>query len=692
MKLIKILILFALMLSATSSLSADTLERHSGDAVKSPSVTFDGEFFLTADGKKFSLDEVKKLNLWKKKEVSGRRTFAPEDDGVKALLNAAAKAREKYPHSKYVVLVDHGRYRFNEDATRRYWYRGAFLVNRREALSLANQRLYYEKGRTSAKIISARSISPDGSVVELDRSTVKVVKPSRDEVSFGKGAYLSYTIPGAEIGGIIEFVYEKEEFNPDDKKMFFPAWYFGGEEPVWESVVEITTPREKPMFFAFRNVPEKNRKPEAVLENGFVTRKWTMQNVAPVVPEPLQPAQGDLVPRMEGFSFKDWSYLREWSGKKVGPRMKVTPEIEKKTLEITKNAKTVHEKIEALYYFVQRKIQYLSVKGSLASSMFGHDASQTLKNGYGDCTDKGILFAAMLKVVGVEAYPIWLTTNDGETAINDYPSIGGNHCINEIHLDGKVFYLDATAENFNYRYPTFRTDDHGVDAVNPVLGTVRRIPVPAPEMNGFTYAAEMELYDNLSVLVDMKRTYAGEWEAYFRGKAENSKPEEFERYMHKEVNYFAPGSKLLDYQTRNEREISEPFEWELRFLMPDYPTTADDLVILKMPDVEFNFEEVGLPERKHPVEYASSVKYEYRYTLKIPENLSVEYLPRGVKLANDYADFKGGYTLTGDETINFRLIFRRKARVVPADDYQEYKTFLEKVGAFAEERIFLKKK
>lgn len=64
-------------------------------------------------------------------------------------------------------------------------------------------------------------------------------------------------------------------------------------------------------------------------------------------------------------------------------------------LKLTAGEKTEEEKVEKLYRFVKEKIKYkLTIIG---------DAEKILKLGYGSCFDKSLLFAELLKFVGVKS-------------------------------------------------------------------------------------------------------------------------------------------------------------------------------------------------------------------------------------------------------------------------------------------------
>ena len=92
-----------------------------------------------------------------------------------------------------------------------------------------------------------------------------------------------------------------------------------------------------------------------------------------------------------------------------------------------------------------------------------------------------ILFAALLKAVDIEAYPIVLMTNFAGQVDRSFPNYLGNHAINEVWIDGEKYILDATSNV--HRFPSFSDMDKDVTYVNFVTGRIDTIPEANPEEN-----------------------------------------------------------------------------------------------------------------------------------------------------------------------------------------------------------------
>jgi transglutaminase-like putative cysteine protease len=265
-----------------------------------------------------------------------------------------------------------------------------------------------------------------------------------------------------EIGDIVEYKYKEEIFNPWDKKIFTMGWFFGGSEPVIKSYVKTILPRDNYFNFIIKN--KEGVSVDSTLSESTKIFTFEKLNTLPPIEEPLMPVTEELVPFLRLSNQKNWDYIFNWYADFQKKRMKITEEIQQITDSITKGLNTHEEKTAALYHWIQRNIRYISIKGSASSGVSGHEASQTLQNGYGDCTDKAILLSTLLKAADIEAYPVYLHTYPGPRLIREIPSFWGNHAIVEIFPKGnKHYFLDPVSEY--HRYPSFASMDHGTDAI-----------------------------------------------------------------------------------------------------------------------------------------------------------------------------------------------------------------------------------
>jgi transglutaminase-like putative cysteine protease len=611
---------------------------------------------------------------------------------VRDVLEEAREAASVYPDAGGIVLLDHGEFTWNGDGTESFTYHYRAKVLKPERRDWANVSIRFEEERERVRLLSARTIKHDGRVVLLDESGVKVQKRARGAVFFDTDQYFTFTLPQVAVGDVIEYKYEVETFNPWNPNFFTAGFYFRSDEPFWLSRMDVTVPIWDPLNYKALRMPEDAEQPRVTKGSESVTYTWEVSRMDPLVEEPRMPPRGDVYPRVTVSNYEDWEPLLAWYADFQRRRIGITPEIRTLAERIAGDAGNESERVARLYHWVQREIRYISIKMGAASGMSGHPAEETLRNGYGDCTDVAILFATMLRAVGVDAYPVYVGTNDDSgDLILEVPSWYGNHCINQIDFQsGETIYLDATGTTS--RYPSFWSADHGVYAVNAIKRQIERIPVPAPEGNARTYEYGIWLDPEGNARVVFQSRYVGEWEDGVRWHWENVKEDQREFLFNNMIHEISPDAELLSYELSNVTDISKPFSMRLEFALGNYATRAGDLMIFRLPEMadRLSFDEVGLERREHDLAYSTTMQIVHRFEVTLPEGLQVEYMPAPLRLSGSHADYEASYELEGS-VLRFQDRFRRKSRIVPSEDYPEYQEILRLVSSYAEEKVFLRR-
>lgn len=684
-----------LLLCAASSTAPvnENLTPYQGDPIENVrGVTFDGETFHVPGAGELDRREIQQVLF----QPVGAAAEETSEAGVAGLTELAREMLPKgralaqqFPGTGGVILVDDGRFVYNDDGTHIYRYHFAGLVLKEEMKSWAQFMAGFTEGRSRVRVIEARSVAPDGTVHMLPEEALRVGSPSEEMQFFNPSRkVIGGVIPGVEIGSIVEYIYEHDTYNPEDPRLFFPGYYFQSTEPVALSRVMVEVPEGLSFNHFTRHFPDPAlSEPQIEKENGRVRYTWRLEDMPPLVPEPQMPPQADLTPRMEASVFESFEEVFELQRELQLSRMKLTPEIEAEVAKITEKADTIDRKLAAIYHWVQTNTRYVSIKGSLGSGLSGHTAMETFQNRYGDCTDKAILFATMCKAIDVTSYPIILSTNDNGVGVTEIPTIDGNHAINEIALeDGRRFYLDSTAQNF--RYPYFRADDHGSIAVNAIRGDFNTIPVPPPADNARHSVLDAELAPSGDVVVHTRNEYTGTIEAGIRGFWKSVREDERADRMTEYVNSLSPGAVLDDFTLSDLHDLNEQVRMIIDFTLPKHAIRAKELMYLQMPTLERTYPEVALESRRYPIQYMTTEERNLTINLKLPEGFRLKWAPPALRFSTPHLEYEAVYKET-DGVITLTESFKRLGRIVPAEAYPEYRDALRAIAAFSAKEIFV---
>ena len=618
--------------------------------------------------------------------------FAPlaaaQLDAYRERAEAAAK---KFPGIDSVLCLDYAEDTLTTDGQHVWRYHALILVLKEKGRENADLQLGFSEGRSRRRVFFARSVSPGGRARWLDPATLKVATPAQGQLHLDtRSRVLSGRIPGAEIGSLIEYAYESLNYNPAQPDLFFPSYFFRGEQPYLDSIIDVRVPAGRKLNWITRLMPKQTQEPKRSRRGAYDVYRWAMHDAPPIVPEPLMPDKSDVVPRVECSLFFDWKDLHKLTGDYQRERIQTTPEIKKLAAQIVGDAKSDDGKLARIYYWVQRKINYLSVKGSRSSGWAGHPASETIRNGYGDCTDKAIVLASLAKAVGITSYPVILKTNDEGAAITELPVPDANHCISVVYPNGKPRFIDSTAEN--YRYPYFRADDHGVKAIVHMTGEILDIPVPKPQDNLRRSLRTLILKPDGSATCVERNAYNGSYEARVRGFWRSVPPTLHPRMMQQYLQRRAPGALCAGFQLTQLDDLNTPLQMEIRYGIPKLATLTRDLYIVSPPGLARQFPEAALPTRQYAIERRTSEGYENVVQVTCPDGYTLVAVPEPLTIRGKHLVFDGKVEAAKDgKSLTLRESLERPTRIVPVADYAAFRRHAARIAAWTRLKLVFRK-
>ncbi len=675
--------IFSLLLFISCVVFSYKIELNNGETISSDSLRMRNDSIYAIDTV-FLRSDIKSI-IFGAGDVEKGTGGLPQD--IKKILEDRERLIVEYSDFDGVVMLDKGINTLFSDGTRSYEYHFQGLILKDSKRTWANFQRQFDQQREKMKIDMARVIKEDGRIIPLDMNKVTITKPKADDMFFDKDKIISFSIPEVEVGDIIEYKYTEEIFNPWDKKIFSMGWFFGGSEPVIESSVRIIVPSEIYLGFKIKN--DGNVKVDSASTDSTREYVFEKNNTLPPIEEPLMPVTAELVPFLNISNQKDWNYIFNWYADFQKSRMEITEEIQRITDSLTKGLNTHEEKTAALYHWIQRNIRYISIKGAVASGVSGHSASQTLENGYGDCTDKAILFSTLLKAAGIEAYPVYLHTYPAPELVKEIPSFWGNHAIVEVFpKEGKPYFLDPVSEYF--RYPSFATMDHGMDAICAQKSRIDLIEVPLPENNRRNYQYTIDIPKNGGATVIFKSNYNGSYEAGIRAYWERLDPSEKKRQFEKMAKSVSSSALLVDYNISNITDISQPLEMTIKYEVPDFLKKQGELYVLKLPELEGRYtkDELSLSTRNYDLIYDTSEEIVHTFKITLPNEIKIVSVPEQFSGKSKNAEYTASYTQKED-TLIFKDDWKRKNRKISVSEYKDYKTLCNEILNYVKRPVIM---
>ncbi len=453
------------------------------------------------------------------------------------------------------------------------------------------------------------------------------------------------------------------------------------------------------------------------------TYVWELRGLPPIEPEAASPEVSSLAPRVavsyapaQGSSaatgtnlmgargFANWSDVSRWYSELSDGQSAPDAAITAKALELTASAKTELEKIQAVGRYVQA-LQYISIQIGVGRFR-PHAASEVFAKRYGDCKDKANLMRAMLKAVGLTAYPVLIYSGDPTYVRAEWASPGQfNHCIVAVKVGeqtqgatvvqhpklGRILFFDATDDDT----PVGDLPDHEQNSFALVAagdaGALLRMPTMPAEANRLDRQSDVTLAADGSITASVRERFVGQAAATSRGEFKRYSRPEFFKVIEGWVTRGATGAKVSKVEPVD-GHADNRFALDVEFTAANYGQVMQNRLLVFKPVIVARREALLLTQatRKHAVVIAAQ-SYTETVNVKLPAGFDVDELTDAVKLDAPFGSYAATYAVK-DNQLQFIRTMITRASTIPPEQYQSVRGFYERIRAAEQAPVVLAKK
>jgi hypothetical protein len=370
------------------------------------------------------------------------------DPSVKSdtIYSLAVKPAD-YADRPYVFLLDDGVVKFEADGSGSRTYRQVVQILTPEAAERWGEQSFpYSTDKEKFTLNWARVVRPDGSVIsEKPVHEQESLAPVAMEAPVYSDEKLHrISLGGVAPGTIVDYSYTVQTLKPVIPGDFFTSWSVTTGTLTRRSRLIVDLPAsvkarilEHHLTFARKEVTTGGRR----------IYTWAKSEIPKPEVEPLAPDSSFGESLVIASPIK-WGEIATWYAGLAKDRYALTPQIEQALAHTVANAKTLDDSVRAVHRWVAQDYRYVSLSLGLAGFQ-PHPPSEVFANNYGDCKDKATFFVALMKKMGVTAYPVLLNSYGG--VIRSLPSGHQfNHMIAAVDRDGHRTYVDLTADIVPY--------------------------------------------------------------------------------------------------------------------------------------------------------------------------------------------------------------------------------------------------
>jgi len=323
-------------------------------------------------------------------------------------------------------------------------------------------------------------------------------------------------------------------------------------------------------------------------------------------------------------------------------------------------------------------------------------ALETLRDGYGDCKDRGTLLIAMLRSAGIRALPSLVATHSRGGILHDAPSPGQfDHFI--VYLpdldapdgegkgsESRGVFVDATTEHNDFGI--LPASDQGVEAfvIDDGKGTFIMTPVSRSETNRRRLDRSVKLLPDGTALITDDATAFGSFATRFRDTLARYDDQERKDLVHQSVREEFPAATDIEYQfTGVENPGGVPRDYET-FKVEGFAQRVGRSSVVSF-DILDTVEDLlpVSPVGDRTMTYEADVPFvlEEKLSIRVEGGQSLLEWPDPVLLDSPHARLEISMTPGAGSPVTELVVegrFTLKDRRIPLEDYAEFVSVVER--------------
>lgn len=541
----------------------------------------------------------------------------------------------------------------------------------------------YPSATGTLEIDFVRVRKPDGSVLPtpLENTQDMAAEITRQAPFYSDLHEKHIAVKGLGVGDVLEFQTIERTTKPLAPGQFWTSCIFTRAEIVLDEQLEISVPRGRSI-----KIKSADLQPSITEAGGYRIYNWHRTNIPPknetndkrdATERTWQQARGRLPqPDVLMSSFANWEDVGRWYGTLQDQRVKPTPEVIAKAVELTKNAPNDDAKLRALYAYVSTQFRYIGIAFGIGRYQ-PHAAPEVLANQYGDCKDKHTLLASLLTAVGIPAYPALISVS--RDVDPDVPSPGQfDHVITVVPREGGLVWVDTTSEVGPYQYlaPPLR-DKRALAIWKEKPAAVVDTPADLQYESTQTFNMDAKLSDAGTLEGHADFSARGDFECLLRQGFRNVPLPRWKDLVQNIAAATGFGGEVSEVTASSFEKTDEPFHFSYKYTRKEFGDWPNRRILAPEPLISLPApgDEDLLPAG--PSWLGPLVDIHFTSQVELP----VEYrpaLPAAIHVKRDFAQLDVTYAFTKGKLTSDRHL-KTLMHEVPASERELYKQFVKTV-------------
>ncbi|MFC1699974.1 DUF3857 domain-containing transglutaminase family protein [Candidatus Omnitrophota bacterium] len=506
--------------------------------------------------------------------------------------------------------------------------------------------------------------------------------------TYSGSVYKIMSMVGLEPGCEIDYETQIDVKDNSVLKNFHHEFVFSSTVPVKQNTYIVKCPEKvKLNIYSHGNAPE----PQISYDKSTHKKvyRWELKDTPAIKWEEFIPPFRDVSTWVGVTTLTSWDAVASWWWNLIKDKIKISPKLKKITKELIKDNTVQEDKANIIFNYVQNKIGYLGIEiGSATYVPFS--STDVLKDMRGDCKGKVMLLLAMLKVAGIEAYPVLISPRSNAIFPDFVCTTSPNHVIAVAIIDDAKYWLDPTQDTI--KFGKLHTIFQGSPAII-VRKDKSELVVTPIDSDGDNY-----IFVETSSEIDEEGSMKGEivisadgWNAVLIRSIMKAFEKEYEeKVLTNFLNNFIARAKLVKYNFDYLEELDKPIKVNFEFLVDRWAQKTNDYMILSIPEPVEDDNSFMSSERTYPVHFGYTSRFIQKHTIKLPEKYIMEAVPKDYTFENKIGILKVIYSFS-EGAFKIKKEESMKLLKVQLRDYPELTKYLDNKRKKNREQFILKK-
>jgi len=551
--------------------------------------------------------------------------------------------------------------------------------------------------------IHARSIAPDGTITNYEG------KPLEKTIIKAKGLRILakvLTLPNVQKGSIVEFYY-RTNFRSDYAIYIGSHWILSEElftKDARFSLKSYNPPYDKiTLHWSWRGLPPGTSPPA---EGSDKIIRLEAHNIPAFPIEDFMPPENELKSRVDFlYSWGDiqndkdtfWKQIGQATYESVDKFIGKRGSVQWVVAQIVSPSDDSDTKLRKLYAKVQelRNTSYEYEKTEQEQKRAGRKSDKNVgdvwKHGGGDSEDLTLLYLAMVRDAGFEAYAVYLSDRENyffDPAQMDAYRLDAGVVL--VKFNGKDIFCDPGAAFAPFGLlPWYDTGVLG-RRLDKDGGTWIKTPVPDSSVSQIIRKADLKANLEGDVEGKLTLTYTGLEALAKRTDQRHEDDQQRKKYLEEIVkSYISTGADVELVNQPDWKSSSSELTAEFKLKIPGWMTPAGKRILL--PVGLFSSSEKGVFEhadRAYPIYYEFPFQKIDDLSIALPEGLTVVNLPPAKKRSGGAV----AYELTAENknnVLHISRVLRMEVVLVAADQYPALRGFYQYVRTGDDTQVML---